>query len=76
MCVESTVGATGVVAGLVILGYPLHPPGRPDEIIGFVTRGRGARIRLPFDAILDGFGFLFGGRVASGDETERDRLIR
>jgi len=29
---QVAAGDAGIVAGLVLLGYPLHPPGRPDRL--------------------------------------------
>jgi predicted alpha/beta-hydrolase family hydrolase len=28
----AAAGGAGAIAGLVLLGYPLHPPGRPDKL--------------------------------------------
>jgi uncharacterized protein len=52
-----------VLAGLVLLGYPLHPPGKPEA-------RRDAHLpRVPFPML-----FVQGSRDALGDETEMRAL--
>lgn len=32
VCAEQTEGSASVAAGLMLLSYPLHPPGKPDQL--------------------------------------------
>lgn len=32
VCAEQTEGSASVAAGLILLSYPLHPPGKPDQL--------------------------------------------
>ncbi len=32
LCAEPSEGATSLAAGLILLSYPLHPPGKPDQL--------------------------------------------
>ena len=57
-------GAVGVLKGLVFFGYPLHPPGRPEQM-------RDAH--LP--AIQEPMLFIQGGRDPFGGEDEIRALL-
>ena len=65
--IASQVAATGVddLAGLVFLGYPLHPPGKPDQLRAEHLKD----IRAPML-------FAQGARDAFGTEDEVRALIK
>ncbi len=58
-------GEAGALAGLVCLGYPLHPPGRPDQ-------RRDAHLPAIAEPIL----FVQGSRDAFGSGDEMQALVR
>jgi uncharacterized protein len=57
-------GGSGALAGLVFLGYPLHPPGRPDQ-----------RRDAHLPAIAEPMLFVQGSRDAFGSGTEIRELL-
>ena len=57
-------GNAGALAGLVFLGYPLHPPGRPDQ-----------RRDAHLPAIAEPMLFIRGTRDAFGSADEIRQLI-
>ena len=57
--------STAVLAGLVLLGYPLHPPGRPDQLRAEHLPG----IRAPML-------FVQGSRDAFGTPDELAPIMR
>jgi uncharacterized protein len=64
--IASQIAADGVeVAGLVLLGYPLHPPGRPDQL----RSKHLVNIRAPML-------FVQGSRDAFGTPEELEPIIR
>ena len=65
--IASQVAATGVdeLAGLVFLGYPLHPPGKPDQLRAEHLKD----IRAPML-------FMQGSRDAFGTPDELSEIIR
>jgi predicted alpha/beta-hydrolase family hydrolase len=58
-------GEVGALAGLVFLGYPLHPPGRPDQ-----------RRDAHLPAIAEPLLFVQGSRDAFGSSSEIRQLLR
>jgi predicted alpha/beta-hydrolase family hydrolase len=56
--------AVGDLAGLVLLGYPLHPPGRPDKL----RAAHLARVRAPML-------FVQGSRDAFGSPAELEPFV-
>ena len=65
--IASHVAAAGVadLSGLVFFGYPLHPPGRPDQ-------RRDAHLPQIREPML----FIQGSRDAFGNEEEMTELVR
>ena len=57
-------GGAGDLAGLVFLGYPLHPPGRPDRLRAAHLRG----VKAPML-------FVQGSRDAFGTPAELQPII-
>lgn len=57
-------GETGALAGLILLGYPLHPPGRPDQ-----------RRDAHLPAIAEPMLFVQGSRDAFGSADEIRQLL-
>jgi hypothetical protein len=57
-------GAIGDLAGLVLLGYPLHPPGRPDKL----RSAHLARVEAPML-------FVQGSRDAFGSPAELEPFV-
>ena len=57
-------GAIGDLAGLVLLGYPLHPPGRPDKL----RSAHLARVEAPML-------FVQGSRDAFGGPAELEPFV-
>ena len=57
-------GGAGALAGLVFLGYPLHPPGRPDQ-----------RRDAHLPAIAEPMLFVQGSRDAFGSGDEIRKLL-
>jgi len=58
-------GAIADLAGLVLLGYPLHPPGRPDKL-------RSAHLARVLAPML----FVQGSRDAFGTPAELEPIVR
>jgi uncharacterized protein len=61
---QVAAGDVGELAGLVLLGYPLHPPGRPDRL-------RAAHLREVRTPML----FVQGSRDAFGTPAELQPII-
>jgi len=61
---QVAAGDTGDLAGLVFLGYPLHPPGRPDRL-------RAAHLQDVKAPML----FVQGSRDAFGTPAELEPII-
>jgi uncharacterized protein len=57
-------GGAGTLTGLIFLGYPLHPPGRPDQ-----------RRDAHLPAIAEPMLFVQGSRDAFGSAAELQSLI-
>jgi predicted alpha/beta-hydrolase family hydrolase len=57
-------GSAGTLAGLIFLGYPLHPPGRPDQ-----------RRDAHLPAIAEPMLFVQGSRDAFGSAAELGALM-
>ena len=62
--VAAEPGAIADLAGLVLLGYPLHPPGRPDKL----RVAHLERVRVPML-------FVQGSRDAFGSPAELEPFV-